>query len=269
MQPKGLLWNPGHSKSAVSPSPTDSEVRKAVNDALLYDPRVNSFDIDVGVSNGLVTLRGVVSNLRAQRSAEQDARNTVGAYTVSNRIKVRPEDSISSEEASKFSDDTIESYVETALRRNPYLEEHVATADVNDGVVKLHGTVESWFQKSQAEEEASTVAGVVDVKNNINVEAAYENYTYEPYVDDYDINDYDWYDYTPGETVESDIEIAAEIREELRRSPLIDSDEIIVSVKNGRATLAGTVDSWTERATAAENAIEGGAVSVTNNLEVE
>jgi hypothetical protein len=41
-----------------------------------------------------------------------------------------------------------------------------------------------------------------------------------------------------------------------------------VSVSHGVATLIGTVDSWFEYRTAGVNAIEGGAVSVANDLAV-
>jgi hypothetical protein len=41
-----------------------------------------------------------------------------------------------------------------------------------------------------------------------------------------------------------------------------------VNVTDGVARLEGTVDSWSERAAATENAYEGGAVWVDNDLRV-
>lgn len=63
--------------------------RGAVNDALLYDPRVNAFNIDPDIVGSTVTLRGKVDNLKAKRAAEQDVKNTVGVSYVENRLKVR------------------------------------------------------------------------------------------------------------------------------------------------------------------------------------
>lgn len=57
---------------------SSDELRNAVEDALLYDPRVMSFNVDVDVDGSLVTLRGKVDNLKAKRAAEKDAKNTVG-----------------------------------------------------------------------------------------------------------------------------------------------------------------------------------------------
>lgn len=43
---------------------------------------------------------------------------------------------------------------------------------------------------------------------------------------------------------------------------------ITVEVEDGVATLTGTVESWGEYRAAAENALEGGAIMVDNELEV-
>ena len=48
----------------------------------------------------------------------------------------------------------------------------------------------------------------------------------------------------------------------------MDSEEVGVSVKDGIAILFGTVDSWAERLDAIENAYEGGARSVRDELKV-
>lgn len=47
------------------------------------------------------------------------------------------------------------------------------------------------------------------------------------------------------------------------------SDELTVRVDDAVATLTGTVDTWSERIAARENAIEGGAMTVDNDLVVD
>jgi osmotically-inducible protein OsmY len=69
---------------------SEDAIRQAVSDALLFDPRVSSFKIDVAVAGSVVTLRGTVDNLKAKLAAAQDARNTVGVRRVKNHIKVKP-----------------------------------------------------------------------------------------------------------------------------------------------------------------------------------
>jgi osmotically-inducible protein OsmY len=48
----------------------------------------------------------------------------------------------------------------------------------------------------------------------------------------------------------------------------VDSEEVSVTVDDGVVTLTGTVDTWSERQSAEENAYEGGAKDVMNDLRV-
>ena len=49
----------------------------------------------------------------------------------------------------------------------------------------------------------------------------------------------------------------------------MDSDQVTVSVENGKVTLKGTVDSWNEYRKATENAWECGAWSLDNELVID
>lgn len=59
------------------------------------------------------------------------------------------------------------------------------------------------------------------------------------------------------------------VEDKLWWSPFVDEEDIEVSVENGTATLTGTVESWSEHSAANENAFEGGAAWVNNELVVE
>ncbi len=240
---------------------SDTELESAVEDAMLFDPRVNSFDIKVEVENGIVTLRGEVDNLKAKRAATKDAKNTVGVISVENRVKVRPEETLR--------DKQIENKLHTSLMRDPYVERYEINVDVINGVAHLYGQVDTYFEKAQAEDVASRVVGVVSVNNNLIVEEDLEPYVYEPYTGGVDIYDYDWYDYQPNRTYLSDLEIKSEIKDELWWSPFVDANDVNVTVDEGVASLSGTVDSWSEYHAARENAYEGGATWVENDLNVE
>ncbi len=208
-----------------------------------------------------VILRGTVDNLRAKRAAAQDARNTVGVLNVKNRIKVRPDEPVNDAE--------IEEKVTAALVRDPYVEGYEITVDVTNGVVDLYGTVDTYFEKSQANEAVSSVRGVILVDNNLIVRNDYVPYLYDPYLDDRYPYDYDWYDYSPRFPTASDLRIKTDIEDELWWSPFVDSDDVTVTVDAGEATLTGTVDSWTEYNAAENNAYEGGAIYVDNDLTVK
>jgi osmotically-inducible protein OsmY len=242
---------------------SEKEIEDAIQDALLYDPRISSFKITPEVADDGITviLRGTVDNLKAKRAAAQDARNTVGVRQVKNRIKVRP--------ALLLSDEKVEERVRSALRRDPSVESYEITVVVIKGVAKLYGTVDSYFEKAQADDVASRVSGVILVDNNLVVHDDYDRYIYDPYVDDNYLHDYDWYHYRPRFPAKSDWQIKADIEDELFWSPFVDADDVTVTVNHGEATLTGSVNSWSEFNAAANNAYEGGAIYVNNDLLVE
>jgi osmotically-inducible protein OsmY len=234
---------------------TDAEIKEAIEDAFLYDPRVYSFNPEVSVSGGVVTLSGTVDNLKAKQAAERDARNTVGVWRVKNYLTVRPSVAVS--------DMKITQQIETAMVFNPLVDSQDVSVTSQNGLVTLTGKVDSFVEKSEAEDVAMRTNGVVAVTNALDV----ANQSLTSYMWDY----LPFYSPAPDMTswpYRSDAEITDEIKDELFWSPFVDSDEVQVSVQNGVATLEGTVDSWFEFRSARENAVEGGALSVINNLDV-
>ena len=221
-------------KRAYIPT-SDQEIAKAIEQAFVYDPRVSSFDIHAEVTDGVATLSGVVGSLKAKNAAEEDAESTVGVWRVKNYLRVRP--------AARPTDEIVAQRVEQAFSRDPYLNPREIAISVRNGKVYLYGTVESSFEKAHAEELASNVKGAAEIKNNLR---AYETWRWKT----------DW-------------EIKEDIENELFWSPFVDSNEVHVSVKDGIATLTGTVESWRERGAAADNAYDGGAREVHNHLRVE
>jgi osmotically-inducible protein OsmY len=213
---------------------SDAQIRQAVSDALLFDPRVLSFNPDVQVDEGVVTLSGTVDNLEASRAAEDDARNTVGVALVRNHLRVRPTNDVA--------DDELTLRVERAVRRDPFVDRFDVGVTTFDGEVSLAGEVDTWYDRARAEAVASGVEGVVAVHNNLRVSRQPE--------------------------FVADQALEEEIEDELFWSPFVDSSEVNVTVVDGVATLTGTVDTWADRSWAAHNAREAGATSVHNDLIV-
>lgn len=238
----------------------DSEIADAVEDAMMYEPRVDGYEITADVDDGEVTLRGTVESVKAKRAAANAARTTMGVVSVTNRIKVRP--------GEELAESAIEQNVRAALERDPFVDRFEITVDVVNGTAHLYGTVDTYYEKAQADDVAGTAEGVLAVTNHLVVDALDTPYTYDPYVDEYYVYDYDWYDYEPVYTLEDDWSIRDDIKDELWWSPFVDSDDVNVSVENGTATLTGTVDTWSEYWSARENAYEGGATWVINELNV-
>lgn len=214
---------------------TDAQVEQAIKDALLYDPRVYMFNIDVESVNGRVSLTGTVDNLMAKRAAEQDAKNTLGVYEVVNRVKVRPAD--------LHPDKELLIQIRDALLVDPYVDRFDIKVMARNGKVYLYGDVDTFYQKDRAEDLAARTDGVISVENKLEV-----------------LTRWDW---------KSDRQITKDIEEELFWSMLVDSDTIEVEVEEGVATLKGQADSWQELDAAIENAFEGGAKAVRSRIKLD
>ena len=213
---------------------SDEEINETLTLAYLYDPRVSAFNVRIKAKDGIVTLNGHVNNLKAKQTAEETAKHTRGVLWVKNFLKVRP--------GTETRDEEITRKVKLALHDDPFVNQLNVTVFVVKGTVILHGTVHTEFQKTQAEEAASTIKGVIAVHNNLHV-----------------VERWIW---KPDPIIQNDIE------NELWWSPYVDSDEINVTVNHGTATLTGTVDSYFEQEIAIENAREGGAKSVISHLTI-
>jgi len=238
---------------------SDWEIKQAVKDAFLYDPRVSSFNPDVTVSNGAVTLTGHVDNLKAKKAAERDARNVIGVWKVENQLKVKTE--------SYQSDEIIKSSVNNALRLNPFVEGYEIKVMAQDGKVTLTGTVDNYQEKYEAEEVVSGVYGVTEVKNRLITDLTANPFAFDLYSHNYypygtKIKNH----YAP---VKSDQEIKDDIKNQLWWSPYVDLSDVNITVDNGTAELSGKVDSWREYNYAEKNAYDGGAFFVENDLIVD
>jgi osmotically-inducible protein OsmY len=238
----------------------DADIEAAVRRALEIDPWVDGENVEVSALAGVVTLRGRVGNLQAKRSAGSDARNTVGVIDVVNRLSVRP--------SADVDDKELANKVTAALLQDPYVDRFELLVSVINGRVHLDGTVDSHFEKARADTVASNVDGVVHVVNNLEVRREGEAFRFDPYVDPPYVYDFDWSIGDSDFSQRSDAEIKDSVESELWWNPFVDSDAITVIVEDGVVILKGTVDSWSEYAAAREDAYEGGALRVINDLRV-
>jgi len=233
---------------------SDEEILKAIQDCFRYDPRVRAGTPEVEVRGGRVLLRGTVSNLKAQRTAEQDALGVVGVWLVDNYLRVRPRRNVA--------DHDIQLHTQAALLRDPYLQRYAVEVVVHNGKVSLYGTVDSQFDKLQAEEVAAGVTGVIAVENRLVVPT--------------------WHATTGGDyfacyvshaepeagKMPNDAALTRHIQQLLLWSPALSGQEIDVHVADGHATLTGTVHTPQDRQHASLFAFEGGAHAVDNQLRV-
>lgn len=241
---------------------SDADIKEAIIDALRQHPRVAEELLVVEVDNGNVTLTGTLTNLKAARAAAQVVKDTHGVLTVDNKVAISNEIVVVPD--MNLTDVAVKEDILDALVRDPYVTANDIDVQVEDGNVTLSGTTDSYFEKYQADEVASTVNGVIDITNNITVN--YDELVYEPMFMDWDVIDYD-YDFVVLETM-TDAELKTAVNEELLWSPFVDGDNVDVSVENGEVTLKGEVLSLNAAFEASEEAYEAGAKTVINNLTV-
>jgi osmotically-inducible protein OsmY len=79
---------------------SDERIREDVSDKLMEHPDLDASEIEVKVSNGEVTLSGLVDSRWAKRLAEDIAESSTGVRDVMNQLRVPSEMSMSKKEAS-------------------------------------------------------------------------------------------------------------------------------------------------------------------------
>ena len=142
-----------------------------------------------------------------------------------------------------ISDTVIRQKVIDELRHDVRIDSTNVTVDVIDGVVRLVGTVPTYFQKITAAHEVQRITGVCDVVNHLDVVFMVH-----------------W----------TDEETATIVRGNLDRDArLTDPPAIHGAVAHGVVTLTGTVATPVEMASAEEDArVAPGVIEVMNHITV-
>ncbi|MFW5856241.1 MAG: BON domain-containing protein [Planctomycetota bacterium] len=219
-------------RRAADPIRSDESIREAVRDALLFHPRVHSFNPDIHVEDGVVTLSGSVENLPARQAAGQVAEDTVGVVWVRNRLKVRP--------FTTPGDPVLKERVAEALAADPYVDRNDIRIRVRNGRATLKGDVGSYFNVRQAQRVAERVAGVVDVRNRLRGAAGPPRMHQE----------------------KTDPQLVRDVRDQLRWNPYLGGAGVEVRADEGVVSLAGTVEDYRAVRAAVDEALSAGARQV-------
>jgi osmotically-inducible protein OsmY len=141
----------------------DRDIRAAVHQELDNDPLVDADDIVVGVVNGEVSLTGTVPSQDQVAKAVAAARRVAGVTGVDNLLAI----ALPSRD---YGDDAaLAQLVNEALAADRAVPDGVR-ATPREGDVFLTGTVSVSAQRVAAEDAVASVAGVLSVTNQIEVQ---------------------------------------------------------------------------------------------------
>ena len=172
-----------------SDSQTDNAWEKGAKDAwidgkaeatLLFNGNLDSFDINTDVKNGNVVLTGKVENSVDKKLAEELVANIDGVTSVDNKLTVVADSDMHSDMSddmeegveggtSELTDAKIATVIKTRLLMDTDISGFDIDVDVENGIVKLTGEVDSDAERDLAVEIAKNASDVKDVESDLRV----------------------------------------------------------------------------------------------------
>jgi len=143
--------------------PADLEILNEIEKKLARNPDIDILDMEIQVVSGKVTLRGTVDAYWKKLYAEELVASEPGVLFINNHLAIVPVNDIIDQDIANDIVRSIESRAAVSAD-----DVHV---EVLNGHVRLSGSVPSWIAKRAAYEAALFTAGVVDVENNITINA--------------------------------------------------------------------------------------------------
>jgi osmotically-inducible protein OsmY len=217
---------------------SDAELQRRIEARLAKAGFEQRADIQVSVETGVARLSGITLTYADLRQAERLARKDV--KSVVNLLRVVPE--------VPRSDKAIHADAQRAvLRWERYGPFDAVGIEVEEGVVRLSGWVETPSKRDEIEERLARIDAIKDVHNDLHVQG-----------------------FSQG-----DVALRLEIHGKIYADPLfvrwagLPDPPVRVFVERGRATLAGTVGSDMERTVAGMLARGTLAFAVNNQVKVE
>ncbi len=191
---------------------TDIQIQRDIQAELEWEPYLNSSEIGVAVSDGVVTLSGKVNSFSKKMALEKAVKRIAGVRALAEDIEVGV-----SPELVK-TDSEIAQAVLNVLKWNTTIPDEQIYVKVEDGIVKLEGETNWDFQRSSAQTLVENLSGVRSVINLITIKTG----------------------------LKAD-NIHEQINSAFERHARIDSGKIDVKVDGSKITLSGKVRSWAEK----------------------
>jgi hyperosmotically inducible periplasmic protein len=153
--------------TTVSTQVDDTVITARVKSALLADPAIKSFDLQVETRKGTVQLSGFVDSQAQIDQALAVTRSVAGVTEVENGVSLKgaPGTTV----GTKFDDATVTGRVKTALLADPDIKSFDISVLTSEGEVQLTGFVDNQGQIDQATQIARATEGASSVKNELSI----------------------------------------------------------------------------------------------------
>lgn len=144
----------------------DEAVASKVKAALIENQATEAMQIDVETFRGTVQLNGFVDSTATKTEAARLARSVEGVREVHNNLEVRSEQVSAGQ---YINDAALTARVKSALFADKETKAYQINVETSDAVVQLAGWVDTLEAKSEATRIASSVDGVKEVRNELEV----------------------------------------------------------------------------------------------------
>jgi osmotically-inducible protein OsmY len=214
--------------------PKSKDIREAVQAELNFDPLVDATDISAVNINGEIGLNGTVQSYPQYLEAAAAAQRVSGVKNVHNHLAVVLSDD-------DYRDDTwLTTAANNALTLNVTVPDSIE-ATARDGNLTLTGMVEFGRQREAAELAVAGLAGVRNIKDEIEIT----------------------YDADP-------VDITGLVQDALDRTAIVEDDsDVHVDASGNTVTLGGHVRTWAEHdAVVGATWMAPGVVQVRDYLDV-
>lgn len=148
----------------------DRRLAQRIERRLAWDAELAPYDLKVSVNNAIVNLSGSVSTLAESHHARRMANETEGVAGVVNALYVDPAlVPFDHRSAEPPDDETLAQRLEVRLAHDPDLADETIEVEVDDGIVRLQGTLKDYTSEMRAKRLAESLYGVERVHSELEV----------------------------------------------------------------------------------------------------
>ncbi|MEN9335539.1 MAG: hypothetical protein RLZZ500_526 [Bacteroidota bacterium] len=211
----------------------NDELQQNVQFALSWEPVLEQTTIGVTAQNGVITLSGTVNSYEKKKEIEKIVKRVRGVKAIVEHLEVH--NALVNE-----SDEDLVVKVVAAIHRNTSIPDKDIKIVVTKGWVYLIGAVDWNYQKMAAQHAVERIMGVKGVVNSLLIHS------------------------TSTDAIEQ-----VAIQNALKRSSLLEKNDITVNVEDNEVTLSGRVTSFDQKEEAERIAWNSpGVWRITNQIEI-